>query len=160
MHKYTPRYPWVSRVGWGKSLVSEGSVHLSCYSISSIKYWITIIFSFDCYDYDFKVCKDSALPKLTPEKSCNDRICNAGIKFGWPQRQISINREDLLPLWPVESNIWRASRALMHFFGLYCTLLNCGPLHSFVRWNKALNSLRDMMALSLPLNLTRPLEHF
>ena len=32
-----------------------------------MKYWNTIILSFDCYDYDFKLYKDSALPKLAPE---------------------------------------------------------------------------------------------
>ena len=54
----------------------------------------------------FQTVQGFSPPKTDPRRSCNDRVCNAGIKFGCSsQRQISINREDLLPLTSSKQNM-------------------------------------------------------
>ena len=118
MHKYTPRYPWVSRVGWRKSLVLKGPF---IYHVIQFHQWNIESQSFSHLLLWFQTVQGFSPPKTDPRRSCNDRVCNAGIKFGCSsQRQISINREDLLPLTSSKQNMKGAqSTYALHWLVLY-----------------------------------------
>ena len=49
-----------------------------------MKYWTNTIFSSDCYGYDFKLYKDSALPKLTPGEAAMIAFVMLEENFGGP----------------------------------------------------------------------------